>query len=113
MTRQRMTPLFSETARAQARAEWAARFEQADWVAPWDTVGGMKKGDRVPGWVCPSCAEIEVNTFALSINHGYDPAVPGRAPYTGWGTPCHKQRLLAAHAAYEARQAASAPLTLF
>jgi hypothetical protein len=109
-----MMPLFEfDDGRAQARADWAARFGRADWVAPWDTAGGMKKGDRVLGWVCPSCGQVEVNTFGLSINHGYDPDVPGWAPYTGWGTPCHKQRLLAAHAAAEARRAASAPLALF
>lgn len=71
--------------RRRERAEWAARFERADWVAPYDTQGGTKKGQSCPGWRCPDpdCGEIEPNAFLLSINHGFDPGVPGRQAWNG------------------------------
>jgi hypothetical protein len=40
-------------ARRRERAEWSARFERAPWVAPYDTAGGMKKGESKLGWRCP------------------------------------------------------------
>jgi hypothetical protein len=93
-----------KTAAQSARAEWAARFERVDWVAPYDTASGMKKGDRTPGWRCPDpeCGQVEPNTFHLSINHGWDPDVPGHEPYDG---RCRRLRLLANHAIYDKRRA--------
>lgn len=46
--------------RDQARAVWRARFEQADWIAPYHTQGGTPEGGRVPGWRCPDpeCGEV-------------------------------------------------------
>lgn len=85
---------------AAERAEWRARFEQAEWVAPYDCSGGMKKGDSKLGWVCPACGRVEPNTFLLNLNHGYDPDVPDRF-YGRWrgdlafGDGCTRQRLLA------------------
>jgi hypothetical protein len=80
---------------AQARADWAAHFERADWVAPYDTAGGTPKGTVLNGWRCPDpdCGQIEPNAFVLSINHGWDPDVPGREPFDG---RCSKLRLLEA-----------------
>jgi hypothetical protein len=79
--------------RVNARAAWQARFERADWIAPYDTATGTPKGARVPGWRCPDpeCGEIEPGPtgFVLSINHGFDPDVPGREPYDG---RCRKVR---------------------
>lgn len=94
--------LFGTTARAeQELAVWAARFERPDWIAPWDTAGGMKKGERRPGWRCPdpACGRVEPNEFLLSINHGWDPSVPGHEPFSG---RCHELGLRANHAAYDA-----------
>jgi hypothetical protein len=55
--------LFGEVdKRLDAAAEWLARFERADWIAPWDTATGPRPGDPplkkgecspVPGWRCP------------------------------------------------------------
>jgi hypothetical protein len=77
--------------RGEARAAWEARFEHADWIAPYDTSGGTPKGGRVPGWRCPDpeCGEIEPGPtgFLLSLNHGFDPDVPGREP---WHGRCYK-----------------------
>lgn len=72
-------------ARERERAEWTARFERADWIAPWDTAGGMKAGESMSGWRCPDpeCGEIESNAFLLSINHGFNPEVPGHQPFDG------------------------------
>lgn len=91
--------------RAQARADWQARFERADWVASYDTAGGMKKGSRTPGWRCPDpeCGEIEPNSYHLSISHGWDPEVPGREPFDG---RCQKLRLLRAQAEADAKRKA-------
>jgi hypothetical protein len=83
-------------------AEWLARFERADWVAPHDTQGGMKKGDRQPGgWVCPSCGQVEPNQFLLGTNHGWDPDRP-HLPF-GHGRYCVRQYLQRNHAAYDER----------
>jgi hypothetical protein len=73
--------------RRRERDEWAAKFERADWIAPYDTGGGMKKGEAKPGWRCPdpACGQIEPNAYLLRINHGYDPDVPGCEP---WGDAC-------------------------
>jgi len=83
--------------REQARVDWRARFERADWVAPYDTQGGMRKGDSKLGWRCPdpACREVEPNSFLLNINHGWDPDVPGHEP---WDGRCQKLRLLRSQA---------------
>jgi hypothetical protein len=75
---------------AEAQA-WHARFERAPWVAPWDTAGGMKKGESVLGYRCPDpdCGQVEINSHILSLNHGFDPLIAGRAPYDG---RCHRLR---------------------
>lgn len=62
--------------RAREAAEWQARFERADWVAPWDCSSGMKKGESTLGWRCPACGDIEPNSYLLGINHGLDPEIP-------------------------------------
>lgn len=99
---QRREQAQREAAGCRAAADaWRARFERADWIAPYDTAGGMLKGERKPGWRCPDpdCGEIEPNSFLLSINHGFDPDVPGRQP---WNGRCTRLKLLAAHAEYAA-----------
>lgn len=75
-------------ARLAARAEWEARFERADWIAPWDCADGTPKGAVTSGWRCPDpeCGRIEPNSYLLSINHGFDPGVPGLAPRDGMCT---------------------------
>lgn len=106
--------LFGEVeAGEQARAEWLARFERADWIAPWDTATGprpgdppLKKGERspVPGWRCPDpeCGVVEPNTCLLMINHGWNPDVPGDGPFDG---RCHSVRLRRNQAEHAAREA--------
>lgn len=83
--------------RADTLVAWRARFERADWIAPYDTAGGTPKGGHVPGWRCPDpeCGEIEPGPtgFLLSINHGFDPDVPGWQP---WDGRCRKVRRRAA-----------------
>lgn len=83
----------------QERAEWAARFKRADWVAPYDTSGGMKAGESKSGWACPGCGQIEPNEFLLSLNHGYAPDIPGQWPgrwaAQEFGDICSRQILLA------------------
>lgn len=93
--------------RDQARTEWLARFERADWVAPWDTAGGMKKGESLLGWRCPDpeCSQVEVNEYHLMIEHGWDVHTPGSAPFDG---RCHRLRLLASHAHADAKRQATA-----
>jgi hypothetical protein len=87
----------------QAVANWQARFERGYWTAPWDTQGGTPKGGRVLGWRCPDpeCGEIEPGPtgFALELNHGFDPGVPGREPFDG---RCYKVRLRRAQQRAEA-----------
>lgn len=91
--------------REAARAAWKARFERADWIAPWDTASGTPKGGRVPGWRCPDpeCGEIEPGPtgYLLRSNHGWDPDVPGEEPFDG---RCHKVRLRRNQAAAEKRE---------
>jgi hypothetical protein len=91
---------------AQVRADWTARFERADWIAPYDTAGGTPKGTVLSGWRCPDpdCAEVEVNSFVLSINHGFDPDVPGWEPFDG---RCAKLRRLEAQRQHEDKTAAT------
>ena len=99
--------LFGEVeAKPDARAAWLARFERADWIAPWDTAGGMKKGDSTPGWRCPDpeCGQVEINSTLLANNHGWDPFTPGYGPFDG---RCHRLRLLRAHAEADARRQAA------
>jgi hypothetical protein len=93
--------LFGAVERAEAaRAEWVARFERAGWVAPHDCADGTPRGAVKPGWRCPDpdCAQVEPTAFALAINHGWDPDVPGHAPFDGH---CHRLRLLAAQARHD------------
>lgn len=81
---------------AAERAAWQAGFERTEWVAPYDC-GLGPAGTVVLGWRCPDpeCAQVEVNACLLSMNHGWDPDVPGHEPYDGH---CHRLRLLAAQA---------------
>jgi len=71
--------------KAAEKAAWHAQFERASWVAPWDTAGGIKKGETVLGYRCPDpdCGQVEINAHILNLNHGFDPNLPGRAPYDG------------------------------
>ena len=90
----------AEAARAERqheRAAWEASFTRADWVAPWDTADGHPKGTVYHGWVCPdpACGEVEPGSYLLLINHGWDPQVPGLAP---WDGRCQKIKLLEAQA---------------
>lgn len=87
--------------REQERADWLARFERADWIAPWDTAGGMKKGESALGWRCPDpeCRDIELSSYLLVIEHGWDPYEPGHEPFDG---RCHRLRLLRSHAEHDA-----------
>jgi hypothetical protein len=80
---------------AAKRAEWSARFERVEIPSPWDCqFGGPKKGDPVLGWRCPSCLDVEMRTYALVVNHGYDPDVPGREPrYDNVRGRCYKTAL--------------------
>lgn len=106
--------LWGETARAEqdaadkaaAAAAWEARFERADWVAPYDTAGGMKAGDSQPGWRCPACGQIEPNEFLLGNNHGYHLYDPGHVPYGAeFGATCFKLELQKNHRIYDERMA--------
>jgi hypothetical protein len=86
----------AESDRIQAeRAEYRARFERHDFPAPYDTADGRPKGTIIHGWVCPACGDVEWNEFLLSLNHGYDPGLPGSIPgsYAGaaFGDTCTKQ----------------------
>lgn len=87
---------------ARARAEWAARFERAPWIAPWDTADGMKKGESKLGWRCPCCGDIEPNDALLLINHGLSDHEP-QPPW--WDGRCGRQNLREAHAAYDREHA--------
>ena len=82
-------------ARAAERAAWLARFERVEFIAAYDWQNGVKAGDVVLGWRCPdpACGEVESTSFTLSLNHGFDPDIPGRQPYGGG---CTKLSLLAA-----------------
>ena len=94
--------LFGEVERAEdTKTAWLARFDRPDWVAPWDTAGGMRKGDRKPGWRCPDpdCGDIEPNSYLLYANHGWDPYRPGAEPFDG---RCTAVKLREAHALYDA-----------
>jgi hypothetical protein len=93
----------AEEARRAERAAWQAQFDRPDWVAPWDTQSGMKKGDRQPGgWRCPDCGDVEPNEFGLGNNHGWHPGV------SGWQPPdpgvCTKLWLQRNHALYDERK---------
>lgn len=95
-----------KTASQSARAEWEARFERADWVAPWDTADGRPKGTVELGWVCPACKTVEPNEFLLGNNHGYHPDEPGWVPYRGeFGVTCTKLELQKNHRIYDERMA--------
>jgi hypothetical protein len=85
--------------RAAAAAEWAGRFQRAVWHPSFTTGADGQPARPCLGWVCPVCGDVEPNGFLLGINHGFDPTVPGRAPFDG---RCVKQTLLANHARYEA-----------
>jgi hypothetical protein len=89
VTRQPMTPLVADTAKAQALAEWQARFERSP-----------------GGWVCPACKTVEPNEFLLGNNHGYHPGQPSRAPYGAeFGATCTKLELQRNHRIYDERMA--------
>lgn len=75
--------LFGETDATLARQaeeglrrqnfEQRARLDDASqpviWTAPHDWPGG-RRGDRVPGWRCWLCGEVEVNEYVLGSRHG-------------------------------------------
>jgi hypothetical protein len=100
--------LFGDVERAEAerdrkaeqRRAWYASFERADWIAPYDCQDGTKAGEAISGWRCPDpdCGEVEPSAFSLSINHGFDPTVPGRQT---WDGRCIKLQLLANQARYD------------
>lgn len=83
--------LFGEVEAAAAAVErqkrertlWAEFFETAPWVAPYDCASGLREGQSTPGVTCPdpACREVTPNGFILSINHGFDPDVPGRGAH--------------------------------
>ena len=92
-----------QAAREAELAEWVARFERADWVAPY--ADGTKKGTVEPGWKCPACGTVEPNEFLLGNNHGYrlyDTHVPYRAEF---GATCFKLELEKNHRIYDERMA--------
>lgn len=104
MTRVAQLDLFGEVQAAIDRqAAWEARFERADWVAPYDCADGMKKGESKPGWRCPDpeCGQVEPNSFLLRLNHGFDPKVPGEEPRGG----CTRVMLLRNQARYDRSRA--------
>jgi len=83
----RSLPAVLDAAEKQrAAAAWRAQFARDWWVAPYDTAGGMRKGDRVLGWTCPDCGDIEPNEFGLGNNHGWYPDQPGSQPHGGEAT---------------------------
>ena len=93
----------AEDARAaeETRAAWVARFERVEMDAPWRGEGAV-----VLGWKCPDCGQVESNEFLLGNNHGWHPGRPGWIPYAqNHDGRCSRQRLLDAHAAYDARRA--------
>lgn len=102
--------LFAQATPTVTAEDWAARFERAPWVAPYDCGGGLRKGQSVLGWVCPACGKLEVNAFVLGINHGYDPTIPGRmAGVIGdFGSNCTRLMLLASQARAAERKARAA-----
>ena len=79
----------SAATRHSENEAWAARFERADWVTPWPTSTGLPAGTVFHGYRCPDpeCGEVEPTGFTLSINHGWDPELPGRKP---WNARCQK-----------------------
>ncbi|OZC80580.1 hypothetical protein CH274_15530 [Rhodococcus sp. 06-418-5] len=88
-------------AKERELAEWRKNFERADWVAPYETASGLKKGDVVLGWRCPACWDIEPNEFLLELNHCLSPNRIGRAAKL---TECSRMELHMAHAIYDRRQ---------
>jgi hypothetical protein len=77
--------------RIAEREAWRARFTFTTISYPYDTVGGPA-GTVFAGAVqCPACRKVEANDFLLSINHGYDPGVPGHAPWgVAFGQTCSR-----------------------
>lgn len=82
---------------------WQAKFERADWIAPYDC-HAARKGEAVRGWRCPDpdCGQVEINAYLLSINHGFDPEHPGRQRFDG---RCSRLELLRCQAEYAAERA--------
>lgn len=109
MTCQQLDLFAPEAPSASDREHWASKFERAPWVAPYDC-GLGPAGTVVDGWVCPACQKLEVNEFVLSINHGYDPSIPGRmAGVIGrFGETCTRLMLLAGQEGAAERRRASA-----
>ena len=82
------------------REEWAAKFERAEWVAPYYSSADDRPAGAVTlGWRCPDCGDVEPNTCLLAQNHGYDPDIPGYGAGRG---ECTALMLRRAHAAYAA-----------
>jgi hypothetical protein len=83
--------------RRAMRAEWDARFVRRWFTAAYDTQGAVKTGDKVHGWVCPACGEVEWSPLLLSINHGYDPERPGLTPFSvEFGAACSSRGRMSA-----------------
>lgn len=81
-------------------AEWRKHFERADLVFEYDC-GIGPKGTVVSGWRCPSCWDVEPNTFLLEINHGISPDRVGREDFL---TECISYELQMHHATYDRLQ---------
>jgi hypothetical protein len=92
----------------QSAATWAARFRPGRLDRPWDTAGGTKKGDRVPGLALPR-PTLQPDRAELHLagqRPRLAPRMPGQEPFNG---RCRRLRLLAAHRACEARQQGREP----
>jgi hypothetical protein len=63
---------------------------------PYDC-GRGREGDRVQGIRCPTCGGVEHSPYLLSLNHGWDPDIPGRKPWNTDRDGCRK------HVAYARR----------
>lgn len=105
-----MTPLIAGSAKAQARAEWEARFERVPVppppLYPGDVPAPGHESRVWLGWVCPACGDVEPNDFLLGNNHGYHLHWPGHVPYlAGFGETCTALELRKAHALYDSRRA--------
>jgi hypothetical protein len=57
-------------------------------VLPYDTAGGDKAGDVVPGWVCCLCGKASTSRYLIDIDHGCCvsslPRCPDRGAAPGW-----------------------------
>jgi hypothetical protein len=101
--------LFTEmTGRAQALADWQARFARVEMVimvGPQTATHGPQIPRTVLGWKCPACGDV-TSEFLIGNNHGYHPDRPGSVPFRAeFGSTCVKLHLQAAHKAYDERRA--------